>query len=97
MNILFVVENYYPHIGGVETLFKGLTEGLAALGHQITVVTHRMKDTKKSETINGVKIYRVSCFQSRYLFTVLCLPKVLVLSKKADIIHTSTYTASQFF
>ena len=94
MNILFVLENYYPHIGGVETLFKGLTEGLAALGHQITVVTHRMKGTKKSETINGVKIYRVSCFQSRYLFTVLSLPNVLVLSKKADIIHTSTYTGT---
>jgi len=29
MKLLFVVENYLPHIGGVEVLFKHLCEGLA--------------------------------------------------------------------
>jgi hypothetical protein len=28
MEILFVTDYYYPHIGGVEKLFKSLTESL---------------------------------------------------------------------
>jgi len=94
MNILFVLENYYPHIGGVETVFKNLCEGLAKLGHSINVVTHRLKGTKKNETLNNVKIHRTSCMGSRYLFSFLSTPKVIKLAKEADIIHTTTYNGA---
>ena len=47
MKILFVLENYTPHIGGVEIVFKNLSEGLAKLGHDISIVTHRLKGTKR--------------------------------------------------
>lgn len=94
MRILFVLENYIPHIGGVEVLFKNLTEGLVKSGHDISIVTHRLKGTKKFEKINGVKVYRVNCFHSRYWFTFLAIPKVLKLAKKADIIQTTTFNAA---
>ena len=48
MKILFVLENYIPHIGGVEVVFKNLAEGLVKLGHDVFLITHRLKGTKKS-------------------------------------------------
>lgn len=94
MRILFVLENYMPHIGGVEIVFKNLCEGLAEKGHDVTVITHRMKGTRQDETVNGVRILRVNCFHSRYFFTFLSIPKVLRLTKSADIIHTTTFNAA---
>ncbi len=93
MKILFVLENYVPHIGGVELVFKTLAENLAK-EHDISIITHKLKNTKKFEVINGVKIYRVSCLQNRYLFSFLAIPKTLRLAKKADIIHTTTYNGA---
>ncbi|MBW2996340.1 glycosyltransferase family 4 protein [Candidatus Woesearchaeota archaeon] len=94
MNLLFVLENYFPHVGGVEVVFKNLTEGLVKKGNKVSVVTHRLKGTKKFETINGVKIFRVNCFHSRYFFTFFSIPKVLKLAKKADIIHTTIFNGA---
>jgi len=94
MNILFVLENYLPHIGGVETVFRNLTEGLVKKGHTVNIVTHKLKETKSFEVIHGVNVYRVSCLGSRYLFTFLSIPKVITLAKKADIIHTTTFNGA---
>ncbi len=94
MNILFVLENYLPHIGGVETVFKNLTGGLVKRGHSVDLVTHRIKGTKRFEVINGVRVHRVGCFGSRYLFTFFSIPKVLKLARKADLIHTTTFNGA---
>jgi D-inositol-3-phosphate glycosyltransferase len=94
MNILFVLENYLPHIGGVEILFMNLAERLVKKGHDVSIVTHRMKNSLNYEQINGVKVYRVGCLGSRYLFTFLSIGKVLKLAGKADIIHTTTFNGA---
>lgn len=91
MNILFVIENYLPHIGGVEMVFRNLAEGLVKIGHKATIVTHRIKGTAAEETINGVKIKRVSCLDSRELFTFLSIPAAVEAAKEADIVHTTTF------
>ncbi|MBI2142996.1 glycosyltransferase family 4 protein [Candidatus Woesearchaeota archaeon] len=91
MNILFVIENYLPHIGGVEMVFKNLAEGLVKKGHSATIITHRIKGTAAEETINGVKVKRVSCLGSRYLFTFLAIPAAIAAARKADIVHTTTF------
>lgn len=94
MKILFVCENYLPHIGGVEIVFKNLAENLVENGHEVILVTHQLKGTKKVEMINGVKVYRVPCFDNRYLFTFLSVPKVFQLAKNADIIQTTTFNGA---
>lgn len=94
MNVLFVCENYAPHIGGVEIVFKTLAEGLVKLGHRVNVVTHRLKNTLAHEVINGVHVRRVRSFDSRYVFTFSCLSRVLMLSRNADIIHTTTFNGA---
>jgi D-inositol-3-phosphate glycosyltransferase len=94
MRILFVLENYLPHIGGVEIVFSHLAEGLAKKGHQVTIVTHQLPGTAKEETLNGVKIVRVGSLDSRYVFTFTAIPAVLKHAKRADIIHTTTYNGA---
>ncbi len=93
MNILFILDNYWPFKGGAETLFKNLAEGLAKEGNSVTVLTRKLKGTKKNEQLNGVKIHRISTI-NRYLFTFLAIPKAISLARKADIIHTTTFNSA---
>jgi len=96
MKILFVVEYYYPHIGGVETFFQKLAEGLAEQGYNITVFTAQIENSKKEDNINGVNIKRISLpnFGRRYWFTFLAPFWLLFIIPKYNIVHTTTYNAA---
>jgi len=94
MKILFVIENYVPHVGGVEMVFKNLAEGLAKKGHEVNIITHLFGKTKSYEELNGVKIHRINCFQSRYLFSFLAIPMAIRKALDADIIHTTTFNGA---
>jgi len=96
VKILFLLENYYPFIGGAEVLFKQLCDGLAAGGHSVTVVTSLLPGTPERETSNGVEIVRIKTpyRASRYWFTFLAVPHAFRLAKGADIIQTTTYNGA---
>ncbi len=94
MRILFVLENYLPHIGGVEVVFARLCEGLAKRGHDVTVLTRRLPGTKREERREGVRVVRVRSADSRYLFTAAAIPAALREARRADIVHTTTYNAA---
>lgn len=93
LRVLFVLEYYYPHVGGVETLFKSLVEKLVEDGVKVTILTNKFKKGLPfKEEIGSLKIYRVP-FLNRYIFTVLgCIP-AFFLAFKNDIIHTTSYNA----
>ena len=94
MKILFVLENYYPKIGGVETLFKSLVDALVNQGHDITVLTNKgfggLPIVSNSE---GVKLVRVPLL-NRYLFTFLAVLPALYHARGKDLIHTTSYNAA---
>ena len=93
MKILFVLENYYPNIGGVEKLFKTLLEELAANGHQITLITTRLtKDSPRKEQIGNLTIHRYA-FINRYFFTFFSFFHLLFHIHKCDLVHTTSYNA----
>jgi glycosyltransferase involved in cell wall biosynthesis len=96
MKICFVLEYYAPHVGGGETLFATLAQGLAAKGHSCLVVTSGTNGAKAAETLDGVRVNRVAVPQKldRHAFTLLALPKALAAAKRADVIHTMTYNAA---
>jgi len=94
MKILFVLEHFYPYIGGAEKLFYTLSTNLASQGYEVVVVTTRYdKKLKSNEEHEGVKIIRVNCF-NRFGFTVFSLPKVIEHAKDCNLIHTTTYNAA---
>ena len=96
MNVLFVLEYYPPHVGGVEIVFKNLCEGLVQRGHNVTLITSRLTGTKGKDIVNGVTIRRIRVPQrgARYWFTFLSIPEVLRLANEADLIHTTTFNAA---
>lgn len=94
MKILFVLEHFYPYIGGAETLFYVLTTNLAKQGYDVVVITtHYDKSLPKKESHKGVEIVRVNCY-NRYLFTILSIPSIFRNAKGCDLIHTTTYNAA---
>src|SRR4029079_13231138 len=95
LRILFILEYFPPHVGGVETLFENLTAALARDGHRVTVITLHLPGTRVRERRNGVEILRVRTPQRarRYLFTLMSLPVVIRHAVRADILHTTTYNA----
>lgn len=94
MKILFVLENYYPNIGGVETLFKNLAEQLVIEDHYVTVVTTlpEQSNAPKREQIGRLTIHRIS-FLNRYFFTFLGFFSILKYVRHCDIVHTTSYNA----
>ncbi len=93
MKILMILENYAPHIGGVEVVFKELAEGLVKKGYEVNVLTRKLPKTEKYEIMNGVKIHRISCL-NRYFFSFLAICKAVKMAKESDIIHTTTYNGA---
>jgi glycosyltransferase involved in cell wall biosynthesis len=93
MKILFVLDYYYPHVGGAEVIYKNYCEGLAKRGHRVNVVTlNHTGNLKDEESVNGVSIHRVKVpLNSRYLFPLFSLFKIWKLTKNADIIHTAFF------
>jgi glycosyltransferase involved in cell wall biosynthesis len=92
--ILFVLEHYFPYIGGAETLFCSLAEALVVKGCQVEVVTTRhQRSLPKLEMINGVQVRRIDC-RNRYFFTFLSLPAIIRAARNCDLVHTTTYNAA---
>jgi D-inositol-3-phosphate glycosyltransferase len=96
MRILFVLENYYPFIGGAEVLFKNLCEGLADRGNDVTVITTLLPGTTAHDTINKVKIRRIRTpgTASRYWFTFLSIFSAVRQAGRSDLVHTTTYNGA---
>lgn len=96
MKICFIIEYYPPHVGGGETLFCELAQGLAQRGHTCDVITCRLPGTKKFEVVNGVRVHRVWAprWGDRYWFTFLALPKAIKTARKSDVCHTMTYNGA---
>lgn len=93
MRILFVLEYYYPNIGGVETLFKSLTEALVKQEHQVLVITSRFdKSLAKREVINGVEVRRLPA-KNRWQFPMIAVYHVLKAARDFDLIQTTSYVA----
>ncbi|MEM9546801.1 MAG: glycosyltransferase family 4 protein [Bacteroidota bacterium] len=94
MKVLFVLEHFYPYIGGAEKLFYVLSTNLVRQGYEVVVVTTLYdKKLPKNEIHKGVEIIRVKCY-NRFGFTFLSIPKIIQNAKGCNLIHTTTYNAA---
>jgi len=60
VKILTVLTYYYPHWTGLTAHAVRVAEGLAGLGHEVTVLTARhAPDLPRDEVINGVRVVRL--------------------------------------
>ena len=93
MNILVVLESYYPNVGGVEQHFTLICEGFVRQGHAVTVLTTGVKSHPVETSVNGVTITRLRT-KSRYWFTLFSLPALLCMASNCDLILTTSYNAA---
>ncbi|NTV64840.1 MAG: glycosyltransferase, partial [Oscillochloris sp.] len=56
MHILQVYKDYFPVLGGMENHLRLLCEGLAARGHQVTVLTNGRGRRGELREIGGVRV-----------------------------------------
>jgi glycosyltransferase involved in cell wall biosynthesis len=67
LRILQVSDLYEPFIGGAERLVKTLSEGLVQRGHEVNVATTRLPETLTDQTVNGVRVRRITGWSTRIL------------------------------
>lgn len=92
-HILFILEFYYPHVGGVETLFHTLIRALAKAGYRCTILTQRFDKRLPSREHHGsIEIRRINV-PNRYLFSIFAFFAAFPLARRADLIHTTSYNA----
>ncbi|MDW8004987.1 MAG: glycosyltransferase family 4 protein, partial [Thermofilaceae archaeon] len=59
MKILYIVNGYYPRIGGVEYVVKSIAERLVKRGHDVTVIAGEPEAKEPhEEEVNGVSVTR---------------------------------------
>jgi glycosyltransferase involved in cell wall biosynthesis len=92
MRICFVLEHFYPHIGGAETIFQGFVSNLARLGHQVRVITSNSGGLDGKQFYGGVEVFH---FRWREFFghPIPSQTNLDPFIEWADLVHTATYTA----
>jgi D-inositol-3-phosphate glycosyltransferase len=90
-NITMVVDRYYPSIGGAQKLVKTISEELIDK-FNISIITKKLKNTKKYEIYNGVEIHRIFSpgrpfFDFFIILNLLFNAKLRRVIKKSNILH----------
>lgn len=98
MKIIFTVNTYYPLTDGVQAVTEYEAEGLAKLGHDVTVVTVKYPGLKEFETHHNVKIirYNIATKYALYVGDIKGYRRLIEkLCKNADVlINVCTQTAT---
>jgi glycosyltransferase involved in cell wall biosynthesis len=92
MKIFQVVPYYPPHLGGMEYYVQGLSEELAARGHDVTVFTSSNLTMQSISRINRVKVCSLKIMSK--IYNVPVVPALfwrLMASEKPDVVHTHQY------
>ncbi len=93
MKICFILEHYYPHVGGVETEFWEFSRRLVTLGCEVRVVTSNSGGVSGHQKHENVETWH---YEWKGLFGHPC-PRAKDIKEHvawADIVHTTTYTAA---
>ena len=98
MKIAQVTPYFHPHIGGVESYVLALSKELMKKGHDVTVYTTLLPNTKENENVEGVNVKRI-----KPLFTLLKTPVTPSIKISGyDIVHAHSpppfhsYSAARF-
>jgi glycosyltransferase involved in cell wall biosynthesis len=94
VKLLYILENYWPHVGGMERLMGEICERMARHDHDVTVLTRSLPDAPRAEVRRGVKIVRVRSPAGRFAFPLVAIPAALRLGRHCDLIHTTTFSAA---
>lgn len=94
MKVCFVLEHFYPHVGGVETVFYEYAKRLGKRGCSIRIVCSNSGGvTGQTRLFENVEAFYFPSF-SLFGHPLLSHRAVAEHVQWADIVHTTTYTAA---
>jgi Glycosyltransferase Family 4 len=96
--ICFLLESYYPVVGGMETQARSLAEDLVTNGFEVIIITRRTDRTwQKSERMGGMTIHRLpprgAGHLTRWGMALTCLPVLMRIHAQYDIILVAGFRA----
>lgn len=92
-HILFVLDYYLPHLGGLEIVFSHIIQGLLQQGHHVGIITTQHFATLPAyEKHEHLTIRRVG--RTREQFIRKAFWQILRVAKTYDCIHTTTYASA---
>ncbi|MBN1669739.1 MAG: glycosyltransferase family 4 protein [Kiritimatiellae bacterium] len=94
LRLCFLLESYYPRVGGTPTQARLLGEDLAQRGHQVLVITRRWAaEHAREETLNGVTVRRVGPVGygqfKKWGMLLTCLPALIARRDRYDVIYVA--------
>ena len=80
-----------PVIGGIEVFIFEVGRRLVSKGAEVTVIVPRGKDQKKTETVDGISVRRISAIRNRYSLKVSMMPGELRIGAEVrpDVFHAN--------
>jgi glycosyltransferase involved in cell wall biosynthesis len=93
MKICFILEHFYPHVGGVETVFFEYAKRLSEKNIQIKVVTSNSGGITGYKKIDNFEVFHLDV-PSFFGHPILSTKEITPFVEWADIVHTTTYTAA---
>jgi glycosyltransferase involved in cell wall biosynthesis len=95
MRILQITPHYYPQRGGVERHVQSISEGVAAQGHEVAVLTMALAGAPAAEQRGGVSVYRLSAVGPSPAYHVPPgLVSCLIGNDSFDVVHVHNYHAA---
>ncbi len=93
MRIAQVVSSYHPQIGGVETHVRRLARGCSESGDCVTVLTHRVGNSKTDECVDGVRVLRfpMTLNSRNYPFSLKLFRYLRLHATDFDLVHAHNY------
>lgn len=88
MRIVQVCPYFHPHVGGVESHVMSLSEELISRGHEVHVVTAKLKGTKVKERIGDIAVHRAKPLFVWFKTPVVPEIKRTIMELKGDVIHS---------
>lgn len=93
MKICFILEHYFPHIGGAETICRGMATHLKSMGHSVRVITSTSGGISGKTIDKGVEVFHYN-WPSFFGHPVPIASTIEEHVSWSDIVHTATYTAA---
>lgn len=93
MRVCFVLEHYYPHLGGAETITRGMTSWLVKLGCEVKVITSNSGGIEGRSMHDGVEVFHFP-WPSLFGHPLPSLKDMREAVEWSDVVHTTTYTAA---
>ncbi|PKM92857.1 MAG: hypothetical protein CVU80_01150 [Elusimicrobia bacterium HGW-Elusimicrobia-4] len=91
LKICMLIARFYPITGGTELQSQRLSETLINSGHEVFVLTARLKGLKKYEKYGNLPVFRTCTFGTGFVSSLFfCISSFIFLlrnSDKYDIIH----------